>query len=113
MKKILIGLFIQLFISLSVSAQINSAEAIANKIAQKMKDTLSLSEAQKEQVLTINKQLHQQKQAIWQQHNQGDSLITVHIQRIENTRDSLYKAILTDEQFKIYRVKKRKLVNNN
>jgi hypothetical protein len=113
MKKILINLFVLVVGNLSVNAQANNAEAFANKIAQRMKDTLALSQVQKEQVFAINKQLYQQKQAAWQQYSHTDSLITFHVQRIEDMRDSLYKAVLTNDQFRVYRDKKRRLINNN
>ncbi len=50
-----------LFVAISVSAQ-SPAEQLAGKIAQKMKDSLSLTEPQKEQIYSINMQLHNQKQ---------------------------------------------------
>jgi uncharacterized protein YxeA len=113
MKKLLIALVIIIVAGYSASAQTSNAEVLAGKIAQKMKDTLSLTETQKGQVYTINMQLYQQKETAWQQYGQSDSLVTVHVQRIENTRDSLYKAVLTAPQYILYRDKKRKLVNNN
>ena len=113
MKRILTNLCILMAIGFSATAQTNNATGFANRIAQKMKDTLLLSEAQKVQVFTINMQLHQQKQTAWQQYGATDSLLTIHEQRIENSRDSLYKTVLTDGQFRAYRDKKRMLVSNN
>lgn len=90
----------------------NVANEIANKIAQRMKDSLHLNESVKNRIYAINMQLHNQKMAARQQHARQDSL-GIYIQRIENTRDSLYHKVLSENQYLIYRQKKRKLVNNN
>ncbi|MFT3824230.1 MAG: hypothetical protein QM731_09930 [Chitinophagaceae bacterium] len=99
--------------SLMLKAQQNPAEQLAQKIAQKMKDSLSLSTTQQQDLYTINLQLHQQKLTARSQNNGNLNAITVAIQHIENTRDSLYKPVLTAEQFTQYRQKKLNLLNNN
>lgn len=105
-------LSIMILCARSAQAQDQGAEAISLKIAQKMKDSLSLTATQKDSLYNINLLLHSRKAAAWQQYADSDSLQIV-IQRIENTRDSLYRPILTSSQFDVYRVKKRNLVNNN
>jgi len=90
----------------------SAGEEISNKIAQRMKDSLGLTTDQKSQVYNVNIQLHSQKMLARQQNENVDSL-TVRFQRIENTRDSLYRPILTTEQFLLYVDKKKNLVNNN
>lgn len=113
MIKIVISILFSI-IALGLYAQIGTpAEQVANKIAVKMKDTLSLSATQQQQVFAINMQLHNQKNAIRNQYPGNDSLIKVSVQRIENKRDSLYRSIIGETNYIIYRQKKRNLVNNN
>lgn len=95
----------------SASSQ-TTAESIAAKIAQKMKDSLSLSETQKSQLYSINMEITTQKAAMRQQYA-GSDLLAVKIQQEENKRDSLYRPVLTEQQYLLYRQKKRYLINNN
>jgi 50S ribosomal subunit-associated GTPase HflX len=113
MKKILL-LFIVSTSALCVSAQTGlPAEQLATKIASKMQDSLNLTVPQQQQVFAINMQLHNQKTAIRNQYSGNDSLIRVNIQRIENKRDSLYRPLIGETNYILYRQKKRNLVNNN
>jgi hypothetical protein len=88
------------------------AESIASKIADKMKDSLSLTQAVRDQIYTINMNLHAQKmnsRAVYL----DPSDLRPQLQKIENTRDSLYRTVLSAEKFQLYQQKKRSLVNNN
>ena len=111
MKKFFISCFLSA-LGLVLHAQTSQADIIADKIAQKMSDSLSLSSAQKSQLFQINLDLQSRKRLVWQQYPDIDS-IQVHLQKIENARDSLYRSVLTDDQFLIYSQKKKNLVNNN
>lgn len=86
------------------------AETLSNKIADKMKDTLGLTQQQRNQVFAINMQLHQQKQAARQQYTNRDALQAA-VQQIERARDSLYQAVLPNEKYLLYRQKKRTLIS--
>lgn len=110
MKKITLTLLLLSAIYV-LSAQ-SPAEVMAQKITVKMKDSLSLTETQQQNIYSINLQLHQLKSQAWQQYNNHDSLRVV-VQRIENTRDSLYHGVLNDEKYTLYLQKKRVLVSNN
>ncbi|HYD20791.1 MAG TPA: hypothetical protein VEB40_04890 [Flavipsychrobacter sp.] len=90
----------------------NPATELAEKIAVKMKDTLGLTNVQKGQVYDVNLQLHEAKMAKRQQYTGTDSL-QIHIQRVENMRDSLYRTVLGEEKYQLYLEKKKNLVNNN
>ncbi len=90
----------------------SAGEQLSDKIATKMKDSLDLSIGQRGQVFAVNMQLHNQKMAIRQQYSNPDSL-RAKLQRVEGMRDSLYKQVLTNEQYMLYRQKKSVLVNNN
>lgn len=111
MKKIIFS-FLILFVAIQEAASQTPAEQLANKIAKKMKDSLSLSELQQNQVYEINLQLSEQKSTVRKEYRTSPVLATK-IQQVENMRDSLYKEVLTEQQYVLYRQKKRKLVNNN
>jgi hypothetical protein len=111
MKHILI-LFIVIVLNKQLFAQHTAGEQIADKIAQKMKDTLSLSKSQKTQIYNINIQLNNSK-SVARQTNTNIDTISIKIQKIENTRDSFYRLILSNKQYDLYRQKKRNLINNN
>jgi hypothetical protein len=110
MKNILITMILILGVQ-GLRAQTSPATVLANKIAQKMKDTLGLSDTQKTQVYDLNMQLHNQKMSMRQQYA-GDSVLREKIQAVENTRDSLYTTVLNEQQFNLYKQKKRLLINN-
>lgn len=109
--KLLITIFLLCCFQLA-NAQSDPATALANKIAVKMKDSLSLTEQQQQQVYQLNLQLHQSKINVRQQYAGTDSL-RLRVQWVENTRDSLYRGVLTTEQYLLYLQKKRNLINNN
>ena len=110
MKNIVIVFFI-LFLVESSKAQ-DGAMVLSDKIARKMKDSLSLSDSQKNQLYTINMQLVERKKALWVQYASRDS-IAYYLQKIEGTRDSLYHTVLSDDKYLLYKQKKSRLVNNN
>ncbi len=111
-KKIIILGTAALLACLMCQAQSTQAVEVAEKISQKMKDSLSLSEDQRQQVLALNIRLHTRKMEIRQRFAETDSL-SRYFQRIENTRDSLYREILPEEKYLLYRQKKKNLVNND
>lgn len=90
----------------------SGAEQLATRIAKKMKDSLSLTASQQTQIYTINMQLHQQKQQVFTRYQASDSL-RIHLQRIENSRDTLYSSVLSPDKYLLYRQKKRNLISNN
>jgi hypothetical protein len=111
MKKVILILSVLLAFQWS-NAQTSPANEVAEKIAQKMKDTLALTDAQKGQIFDVNIQLHNQKMLARQHQLVADSLRR-QVQRIENTRDSLYNLVLPQEKYLLYLQKKRNLVSNN
>jgi hypothetical protein len=78
-----------------------------------MKDSLSLSTAQRIEIYKLNTQIGQAKAAVWKKYDGNEELIRVHLQQIEDKRDSLYRVVLGEEKFNLYREKKRFLLNNN
>jgi len=104
--------FLILLSGFYAGAQSMPAEEVAARIAKKMKDSLALSSNQQEQAYEANLQLHSRKMQARQQYAGTDS-IGIHIQHIENSRDSAYRVFLTPEQYQAYRQKKRNLISNN
>ena len=100
------------FLSALAIAQNDPANQLANKIAQKMKDSLNLTGLQKNEIKDINMNLYEQKKTVRLQHRGSDSL-RIFLQRIENKRDTLYSAILSQQEYLLFKQKKRNLVNNN
>src|SRR6478735_9545298 len=111
MKNILLIVIIIVVSCFKTLAQVSPGEQIAVKVAQKMKDTLGLNDEQKQRIYAANMLLLNKSLSVWKQHSAQDS-IRYHLQRIEMTRDSLYKPILTAGQFQLYRQKKGYLVGS-
>ncbi len=84
---------------------------LAQAIAERMKDTLELSGVQQERLYRINLRLAEQKIAVRGRYAHTDSL-TIYIQAIENTRDSLYRHVLGPNRFPLYLQKKTQLIRN-
>ena len=87
------------------------AAQLAHRIANKMKDSLNLSNQQTAKIFVANMDLHRQKAQAMSKPT-GRPQITSDLQRIENSRDTLYKTILSTAQFNLYLEKKRNLVNS-
>lgn len=87
------------------------AEKVANTIAKKMADSLSLTDGQRQGIYNLNMQLHSQKMEVRNHYAAYDSL-RIYMQRIENTRDSLYHTVLNETQYQLYLQKKTNIVNN-
>ena len=87
------------------------AQLLASKIANKMADSLSLNDGQKQGIFDLNISLYTQKQTVWSHYSNRDSL-RVNLQKIEDTRDSLYHTILNDSQYQLYIQKKINIINN-
>jgi len=109
--KIGIILLVSAFLSVTAKAQSDHATQIANKIGQKMKDSLNLTGQQKNAIVNINITLSDQKKLARKQHSRP--LVITYLQKIENTRDSLYKLVLPTDKYRLYKQKKNNLVNNN
>lgn len=100
--------------SAQACAQQTLSEELAAKIARKIKDSLGLSAAVHDQLYVINVQLHQQKMAVRSQYTNAPDSLRVNIQRVENKRDSLYRAVMQDDaKWILYRQKKVNLISSN
>jgi len=113
-KNIIITLTVCLLaLSINAIAQDNlAAIKTASKVAQNMADTLNLNESERLQIYNINMDLYRQEKLIMESNLPKDS-IESSLQKIENKRNGLYKAILTNEKYLIYKQKKRFLLRTN
>lgn len=116
MKKYLLGALLLMSAILtkaqSTEQKQDQGERLAKKIAKQLKDSLNLTGSEMNQLFTINLSIHQQKKQLMSS-GQNREVIGKGLQRIENTRDSLYKQVIPANKFELYRSKKRNLVNNN
>lgn len=111
MKYKCILLLLLIAFTTAIKAQ-SPGESFAIKVAQRLKDSLALTSTQQQAIYTINMQLHDRKMSIWQSQNDTESLQRL-LQRVETSRDSLYRPVLSREQYEAYLKRKSVLLNNN
>lgn len=104
---------LSLLLGVLVSGAQTPGEVLADRVAKKMKDSLSLTEAQKGQIYSINMQLYQQKQEMFSKYKAAADSLRFYVQRIENTRDTLYSSVLSAEKYQLYKRKKLNLLFDN
>lgn len=97
---------------LQAQEQNTPAAKLAHHIADKMADSLGLNNQQRAKVFQVNMDLNKQKTQA-RGKSQDRAVVGKDLQRIEGTRDSLYKTLLTATQYGLYIQKKRHLVTNN
>lgn len=110
MKKILL-LSSLIFIVPSIRAQVNYSESMSLQFTERMKDSVHITKQQSVEINSVNQFLAREKLILRQQISHPDSLQRK-TQQVENMRDSLYKKILSSEQYIIYKKKKRFLIGN-
>lgn len=113
MQKIFFVSVLLFAFSTALNAQQDAKSSFAGRIAQKMKDSLSLDKKQQQQVYEINVSIADQKDALRKQYAAGSDSLRIHTQKVENSRDASYRAVLTEDQYIWYQQKKRNLINNN
>ncbi len=112
MKKIFI-VFSAFFFSIgTTNAQENNPEKLAEKMADAMKDSLNLNKKQRDDIYAINMQLHDEKVKARKQ-STNRAVVGKELQRIENTRDHLYKQVLKENEYALYKQKKRNLIKKH
>lgn len=111
MKFIFFSLVFIFFSGMGLYAQ-SIPEMVAGNIANKMKDSLDLSVEQRAHIYSINLKLHERKKNA-RNNNASTISLQKRMQQIENTRDSLYQPVLSEEQYLLYKQKKSNLINNN
>ena len=112
MKKIITGLFVLVLTAGKLNAQSQTVELLAGRMAQKMADSLNLTAQQRNDLYLINLSLNNKKIVVRQQYSRSDSL-RLFLQQIESKRDSLYRPVLTESQFLLYKEKKKAIIWSN
>ncbi|PZR28926.1 MAG: hypothetical protein DI535_04200 [Citrobacter freundii] len=84
----------------------------AEKVANRMRDSLSLSSIQRDSVYAINVRLMQESQDT-RAKNLPPVELQTELQLIEGSRDRLYRQVLGQEKFLLYKPRKFALVFAN
>ena len=92
--------------------QSGSAETAANRDAIKIKDSLSLTDPQRQQIFKFSKEFHLQKQSIKQKFSSQDS-IGFYVQKIAIVRDSMYRFAMPINKYELFLQKKNNLIVND
>jgi hypothetical protein len=90
----------------------NTYNEVANKQAGRLVTILDLNDSVLLKAYHINILLFQKKNDLRKQ-NIPLNLLIRGLQKIENTRDSLYHTFLTDDKFTLYLTRKNEVINNN
>jgi hypothetical protein len=102
--------------SLRTNAQTDSAKLklveLNNKMAKRVGDSLNLTLNAVDSIRIINKDLSEKKMTIWRTGLDSKTLQR-EIQAVENTRDSLYKAVLSQSLYFEYMRRKNEIISNN
>ena len=113
MKKLALLFIICLAFSPVYSQADSIAISLATRLANRIKDSLDLSENERNKILSVNLELHKRKLNVRNEYSDPGEL-KYFIQQIENTRDSLYKSSIdTDEKFQAYLSRKKSLLQSN
>ncbi len=92
----------------------STAVQLAAKMADCMRDSLGLSDAQRQQVYNVNISLHNSKSQAWTQYANNRARLQNELQNIESTRDSLYNIILGPAgKYQLYISKKANIIKSN
>ena len=106
MRFIMVTLLIIICIN-KTFAQVNPGVQLSQKIAARLQDSLHLTSVQKDSIYAVNNRIHERKMQYRKQYaGSGIDSITHFLQITENSRDSLYKAVLTTEHRDLYIQKK-------
>ena len=108
-KLTMIIFFLSLGVTQSFCQTGGSGTAFAEKVANRMRDSLSLSSIQRDSIYAINLRLMQESQAARAKNLPPDEL-QAELQLIERSRDKLYKAVLGQDKFLLYKPRKYALV---
>ncbi len=105
-----LGTFVLL--SLAADAQGQESEKLAADISKAMRDSLKLNNKQQDDLYAINMQLHHNKVAA-RKSSPDRAIVVKSLQRIENSRDSLYRIVLKENEYAEYKTKKKNLVKKH
>src|SRR5882724_535162 len=105
------------FISLSCLSQSDvssPSERLAAKQADRLRDSLGLTDNQRQKVYDANISLHNSKSAAWTRYANDRGRLQTELQTIENRRDSLYGIIFgSGDKFLLYKSKKGNIIKSD
>lgn len=110
-KKIATIFIAFIFCAYGSSSQQKIPENHAGNIADAMRDTLHLNKKQRDKIYAVNMQLFNEKLRARKMSTNRDTVREA-LQRIENNRDKLYKEILKEDELKLYKQKKKNVINS-
>ncbi|RYY42445.1 MAG: hypothetical protein EOO06_21175 [Chitinophagaceae bacterium] len=110
MKKIIYPFALMLCLQ-TVQAQYHPSEIVAARVADKLRDSLSLTRVQRDSVYNVHMYLYRQKKRVFE--SSADDAVEGKLQQVENRRDSFYRHILSAQQYRQYKQKKRMLISAN
>ncbi|RYZ29576.1 MAG: hypothetical protein EOP49_40480 [Sphingobacteriales bacterium] len=100
---------------LTASGQVdttNPSGLNAWRVGQKMRDTLGLNSEQTQSLTRLTLVLQNRKTTVWYNY-QGIDSVRFYVQTLENKRDSLYRPVLTEQQYNLYLQKKSSLISGH
>jgi hypothetical protein len=92
--------------------KLTGATQMDHKIADKLKVVLELNDDQWNKILKINEQLSERKKKAFKS-STDRAKVGQELQQIEDDRDKLYSAVLTEKQHELYVRKKKYLLSSN
>ena len=108
---LLLGVF--LLLGYRGAAQATTSDEAALQLATRMRDSLMLSTTQYDSIYAINQQINQRNTAARLQYSQQSDSLQASLQRIEYSRDPLYRPVLGVDKYLLYKSKKRALLTGN
>lgn len=100
-----------IFTTINTHSQSIASSQFVERVSYRMRDSLNLSKTQFKEIYGINQNLEAQKDSVWKKYHNVE-FVNQGLQSVENTRDSLYHTVLTNQQFNLYLKKKILLINN-
>jgi hypothetical protein len=110
--KIILILTLSLFILPFCSFSQTNQEKISKYLVSILRDSLNLSDNQVQNIYKMNLTLEEQKNNVRSMEDLIDNK-RKKVQKIENSRDSLYATVLNPIQFEAYKNRKSSLLNVN
>ncbi len=103
------NIFLLLLLLVSVEAISQTADTLgyarALRLSEVLGDSLDLRTGQKDTLYEIHMELFREQYNVRQQYSDMDTL-RVYLQRVESKRDILYRPVLGEEKYALYKSKK-------
>lgn len=94
----------------SAKIHTNYRQAAARSMGNRLADSLKLAPQQKSEIIRINLSLEEQNTEVIRKYSKERALLWRELRKIEESRNKLYEAVLTEAQFNAYKSKKAALM---